>query len=40
MKDFINTFYTVFAKGDAETMTSCYHKEVVFKDPSFGELSR
>lgn len=35
----INTFYSAFAKGDASTMNSCYHSEVKFEDPAFGQLS-
>jgi len=34
----IEKFYTAFANGNSEEMTSCYHKDVVFKDPAFGEL--
>lgn len=34
----INTFYTAFAAGDAETMVSCYHPDVQFEDPAFGPL--
>ena len=35
----IDTFYTAFAAGDAETMVSCYHPQVQFEDPAFGKLS-
>jgi GNAT superfamily N-acetyltransferase/ketosteroid isomerase-like protein len=35
----ITKFYTAFANHDAETMASCYHKEVVFEDPVFGKLN-
>ena len=38
MKELINKFYTAFNELDAETMSSCYHDEVVFDDPAFGEL--
>lgn len=34
----ITKFYTAFANHDAETMASCYHKEVFFEDPAFGKL--
>lgn len=34
----INKFYTAFAKLDAEEMASCYHDEIIFSDPAFGEL--
>jgi GNAT superfamily N-acetyltransferase len=35
----ITKFYTAFANHDAETMASCYHKEVIFEDPVFGKLN-
>ncbi|MEX2349687.1 MAG: nuclear transport factor 2 family protein [Flavobacteriaceae bacterium] len=31
-------FYTAFAKGDAETMTSLYADTITFEDPVFGKL--
>ncbi|MCR9183211.1 MAG: nuclear transport factor 2 family protein [Flavobacteriaceae bacterium] len=31
-------FYTAFAKGDAETMTSLYAEQIEFEDPAFGKL--
>lgn len=34
----INTFYESFSRGDAEGMVACYHNEIVFHDPAFGEL--
>lgn len=34
----VQRFYDAFAKGDAETMAACYHADVVFRDPVFGEL--
>ena len=34
----IETFYTSFQKRDAEGMAACYHPEVRFSDPVFGEL--
>jgi len=37
-KELLNKFYTAFQNADAETMASCYHEEVVFEDPAFGEL--
>ena len=37
-QDVINRFYTAFANGDAAGMRACYHPEVVFRDPVFGEL--
>jgi ketosteroid isomerase-like protein len=38
MQKTIQKFYAAFNDLDAETMASCYHKEVVFKDPAFGTL--
>lgn len=38
--DIIETFYTAFGNRDAETMASCYHPDLVFHDPVFGELNR
>ena len=38
MKSLIETFYTAFQNKDAETMVSCYHDEIIFCDPAFGEL--
>lgn len=38
MKQLIEQFYTAFANCDAETMVSCYHEDIVFHDPAFGEL--
>lgn len=38
MKSLIETFYTSFQKKDAATMISCYHDDIVFQDPAFGEL--
>lgn len=37
-QDLISTFYQAFAKSDAEAMVACYHDEVVFQDPAFGQL--
>lgn len=34
----IEKFYTAFQKKDAETMVACYHEDVIFEDPAFGEL--
>ena len=38
MKELLDKFYTAFTDLDAETMASCYHLDVVFTDPAFGEL--
>jgi ketosteroid isomerase-like protein len=34
----IEEFYAAFASNNADTMASCYHKDVVFQDPVFGIL--
>ena len=34
----IEEFYGAFAAGNAKTMASCYHQEIVFQDPVFGIL--
>lgn len=34
----IETFYSSFAKADAEAMIACYHDNIVFEDPAFGRL--
>ena len=34
----IHRFYDAFDRHDAEAMAECYHKDVVFTDPVFGEL--
>lgn len=38
MKDLIQQFYSAFDRLDAEFMASCYHEDIVFSDPAFGEL--
>ncbi len=38
MSNTIEKFYTAFAQKDWETMQSCYHDEVTFEDPAFGQL--
>jgi len=38
MKEIIEKFYNAFEKLDDETMIECYHPEIVFTDPAFGEL--
>ncbi|UMB60750.1 nuclear transport factor 2 family protein [Lutibacter sp. A80] len=37
-KEIIEKFYTSFSNGNVEGMINCYHKDIVFKDPVFGEL--
>ena len=34
----IEKFYIAFAQKDWQTMHSCYHQDVVFEDPAFGQL--
>jgi len=34
----IEEFYAAFATGNAKTMASCYHEDIVFQDPVFGIL--
>lgn len=34
----IEEFYTAFQALDAEKMVACYHDDIVFTDPAFGEL--
>jgi len=34
----LHHFYTCFQQRDADDMTDCYHPEVTFSDPAFGEL--
>ena len=38
MRQLIKDFYQAFAALDAETMASCYHKDILFEDPAFGVL--
>jgi ketosteroid isomerase-like protein len=35
----IEKFYSAFAQKDWRTMQSCYHQDVVFEDPAFGQLN-
>lgn len=37
-KEIIDKFYKAFQQLDAETMASCYHENIIFHDPAFGEL--
>lgn len=39
MEELVHTFYKAFSKLDAETMVGCYHKNIKFHDPAFGELN-
>lgn len=38
MQELIQTFYTGLSERDAEQMISCYHKDIIFEDPAFGQL--
>lgn len=38
MKEVIEEFYRAFQDLDAERMAACYHPNIVFQDPAFGEL--
>ena len=38
MQQLVETFYQAFKNLDAETMVSCYHDDITFQDPAFGEL--
>ncbi|TPN88034.1 nuclear transport factor 2 family protein [Aquimarina algicola] len=38
MKELITTFYEGFNELDAEKMISCYHEDIIFEDPGFGQL--
>ena len=37
-KELIQKFYNAFQELDVETMISCYHDDIEFSDPGFGEL--
>lgn len=37
-RDIVDKFYTALAERDGETMAGCYHQDVRFEDPAFGEL--
>lgn len=36
--ELIETFYTAFARRDAEAMAECYHDDIRFSDPVFTDL--
>jgi ketosteroid isomerase-like protein len=38
-KDLIHQFYTAFTNADWQKMADCYHDEIEFEDPAFGELT-
>jgi len=37
-KELIEQFYRSFSEGNAEAMGACYHADVHFTDPAFGDL--
>lgn len=37
-KELIEHFYQSFSEGNAEAMSDCYHEDVHFTDPAFGDL--
>lgn len=37
-EEIIQNFYTAFAQGNSEGMAACYHEDIVFEDPGFGQL--
>ena len=37
-KNTITKFYTAFAKSDHQQMAACYHEDIIFEDPAFGQL--
>lgn len=38
MEELIEKFYNGLSNLDAEEMGSCYHEDIVFRDPAFGVL--
>ena len=38
-KELITKFYTAFQASDPDGMESCYHQDIRFEDPAFGQLS-
>jgi len=39
MTELIEKFYTAFSNLDSEKMNACYHSDVTFSDPAFGQLN-
>ncbi len=37
-QELIEKFYSSFAQGNVIGMIECYHDQITFKDPAFGEL--
>ena len=38
MDNIIQKLYNAFSELDAEKMAACYHDDIIFEDPAFGEL--
>jgi len=38
MVETVERFYSAFNGLDAEVMTNCYHDNIIFEDPAFGQL--
>lgn len=36
--DLVDAFYRALASRDGDAMAACYHEDIVFEDPAFGEL--
>ncbi len=36
--ELISKFYKAFANADIRTMAECYHENIIFEDPAFGQL--
>ena len=34
----VERFYDALSRLDGDAMAACYHSDVVFEDPAFGEL--
>lgn len=39
-KQIIEEFYAAFADHNPEGMISCYHPDIIFRDPAFGTLKK
>lgn len=37
--ELVSQFYNALAARDGDAMAACYHDDIVFEDPAFGELS-
>ena len=37
-KELIHRFYTAFSEGNSKEMVACYHDDITFQDPVFGQL--